>query len=78
MTDEKNPFEDVERAIAETIQSQLDTVKELDDMEVDVTEWEASFLESVLTQLQQKRALSQKQIEIVRRMCEQYDVECDL
>jgi glutamate formiminotransferase len=76
--DPSNPFEDVERAVAEMIESQLDTVKELDAMEVDVTEWEANFLESVLTQLGAKRALSQAQIEIVRRMCSQYDVECDL
>lgn len=78
MSKKPNPFEDVERAVAEMIQSQLDTVKELDAMDVDVTAWEAEFLESVLTQLVAKRALSQAQIEVVRRMCSHYDVECDL
>ena len=77
MTDE-NPFEDVDRAISEIIEKQLETVKALDGMQADVTSWEADFLESVLVQLLDKRALSQKQIEVVRRMCESYDVECDL
>lgn len=78
MTDEKNPFEDVERAFSEMIQSQLDTVLELDRMDISVTAWEAEFLESVFIQLAKKRALSQGQIEVVRRMCSQYDMECDL
>lgn len=77
-SEKPNPFEDVERAVAEMIQSQLDTVSELDRMDVDVTAWEADFLQTVLNQLAAKRALSQGQIEVVRRMCSQYDVECDL
>lgn len=75
---ETNPFEDVDRAIGEILAKQLETVRELDGLEADVTSWEAEFLETVLTQLLEKRALSQKQIEVVRRMCESYDVECDL
>ncbi len=78
MSDPTNPFEDVERAVAEAVQRQLDTITELDHMDVNVTEWEAEFIDSILKQLHAKRALSQGQIEIVRRMCEQYDVECDL
>ena len=73
-----NPFEDVERAIDAIIKKQLEMVKELDGMERDVTEWEASFLDSVLKQLEKKVPLSQKQIDVVRRMSEQYDIECDL
>lgn len=73
-----NPFEDVERAVAKIVESQLETVRELDGMEADVTAWEAEFLDSVIKQLGAKTPLSQKQIEIVRRMCESYDVECDL
>ncbi len=77
MTD-PNPFEDFDRAIGEIIEKQLETIKALDGMEADVTPWEAEFLETVLVQLSKKRALSQGQIEVVRRMCESYDVECDL
>lgn len=79
MTDEANAFDDVERAVEKIIEIQLETIKELDEMDVDVTPWEADFLQGVMNQLrQEKRALSQGQIEIVRRMCSQYDVECDL
>jgi hypothetical protein len=75
---EANPFGDIDRAFDETLKQQLELLKELDEMENDVTEWESSFLDSVLKQLEKKIPLSQKQIEIVRRMSEQYDVECDL
>jgi len=76
---EYSDFDDVEKAVEKIIESQLETIKELDDMDVDVTPWEADFLQGVMNQLrQEKRALSQGQIEIVRRMCNQYDVECDL
>jgi hypothetical protein len=73
-----NPFDDVERAVAKIIESQLETVRELDGMQADVTTWEAEFLDSVLKQLAAKTPLSQKQIEVVRRMCDTYDVGCDL
>lgn len=76
---EADSFDDVERAVEQIIKTQLETIRELDAMEVDVTPWEADFLQRVLTQLNdEKKALSQGQIDIVRRMCEQYDVECDL
>lgn len=79
MVADPNPFEDVERAVAKIVASQLETVRELDGMEKDVTEWEANFLNDVLFQLEnQKRPLTQKQIEVVRRMAEQYDIGCDL
>ncbi len=75
---EQNPFEDVERSIAEIIAKQLEIVKELDAMEVDVTSWEGEFLDSVLKQLEAKRPLTQKQIDVIHRMCDSYDVEFDL
>jgi hypothetical protein len=74
-----NPFDDVDRAIGEIIVKQLETVKVLDGLEADLNTWECDFLQSVLDQLEkQRRSLTQKQIEVVRRLCEQYDVECDL
>jgi hypothetical protein len=76
MTD--NPFEDVERAVAEAIVRQLELVRELDGLEVDVTPWEADFLNSVILQLEnEKRPLTQNQLDILHRMCEQYDIEFD-
>ncbi len=47
-------------------------------MEVDVTSWEGEFLDSVLKQLEAKRPLTQKQIDVIHRMCDSYDVEFDL
>jgi hypothetical protein len=73
-----NPFDDVDRAIGEIIVKQLDIVRELDGMEADVTSWESEFLDSVLKQLEAKRPLTQRQIDIVHRMCNSYDVEFDL
>lgn len=67
-------FDDVERAVSALIASQLAQAKALDEMEVDVTSWEAGFLESCLKQLQAGRALSQKQIEVLNRMSDQYGV----
>lgn len=73
-----NPFDDIERAVAKLVETQLETVRALDGMQADVSAWEAEFLDSVLKQLGAKTPLSQKQIEVVRRMAEQYDIECDL
>jgi len=73
-----NPFKDVERAVDRIVQSHLEIVRDLDRMEVDVTSWESEFLDSVLKQLEKRTPLSQKQIDIVRRMATQYDIECDL
>ena len=67
-------FDDVERAVSALVASQLAQAKALDEMEVDVTSWEAGFLESCLRQLQAGRALSQKQIEVLNRMSDQYGV----
>lgn len=77
MTD-LNSFDDIDRAVGEIIAKQLEIVKELDGMEVDVTSWESEFLDSILKQLEAKRPLTQKQIDIVHRMCNSYDVEFDL
>lgn len=74
----ENPFEDVERAVAELVARQLELVKQIDEMDVDVTPWEADFLDSVLKQLQLKKPLSQNQLDVVHRLCQQYDIDCDL
>ena len=75
MSDE-NPFEDVEKAIDALLKKQLELVKEIDEMDVDVTPWEADFLENVLRQLQkEKRPLTQGQLDIVHRLCETYDID---
>lgn len=72
----ENPFEDVERAIAEAIERQLEIISQLDTMEVDVTSWEADFLQNVLNQLKtDRKPLTQGQLEILHRMCDQYDIE---
>ncbi len=76
---EVNPFGDMDRAFDETLKQQLELLKELDEMDAEVSSWEADFLQTTLVQLQKaKRPMSQRQIETVRRMCEQYDVSCDL
>jgi hypothetical protein len=74
----ENPFEDVERAVAEMIQKQHDLVKQLDSMDVDVTPWEAEFLDNVLKQLEdQKKPLTEGQLNIVHRMCMDYNIDFD-
>lgn len=69
-----DPFEDVERGVQALVASQLAQAKALDEMEVDVTSWEAGFLDSIMKQLRAGRALSQKQIETLNRMSDQYGV----
>ncbi len=69
-----NPFEDLERQAREVTERHLATAKALDEMEDDVTEWEADFLNSILLQLQDGRALTQKQIECLNRMSDKYGV----
>lgn len=73
----ENPFEDIDRAIETLVEKQLDLVKELDHADVDVTAWEAEFLDSVLKQLEAKRPLTPKQLEIVQKMIQTYDIETD-
>jgi hypothetical protein len=76
---DQNPFGDIERAFTETLRAQLETVRELDGLEQDLNTWECSFLQDVLNQLEKsKRPLSQNQIEVVRRLCEDYNVDFDL
>lgn len=70
-----DPFEDVERGIRAAIERQLAQVKALDEMDRDVTSWEAGFLDSVLKQLKVGRPLSQKQIETLNNMSTKYEVE---
>lgn len=70
-----NPLDDAERGILAIIASQLAQAQALDGMEdVDVTSWEADFLDSVLKQLKAGRPLSQKQIDVLNRMSDQYGV----
>lgn len=45
---------------------------EIDDADHDVSEWEAEFLASVLRQEVQKRALSDRQVEVARKMIDKY------
>jgi hypothetical protein len=74
-----NPFGDVEREAVLLIERQLSVANELDQMDADVSSWQADFLENVIRQLRDhKRPLSQKQIDVLHQMCGQYDVECDL
>lgn len=76
MVDE-NPFADVNRAIEEAVAQQLELVKELDAMEIDVTPWEADFLDTVLKQLNGKTPLTQPQLDVLHRMCQAYDIDFD-
>lgn len=71
---DNNPFEDINRAIEEAVARQLEIVKELDSMEVDVTTWEANFLDTVIKQLNGKTPLTQTQLETLHRMCNQYEI----
>jgi hypothetical protein len=69
-------FDDVEKVVAEAITRQLELVRELDAMEIDVTAWEADFLQTVLNQLNDlRRPLTQTQLEILHRMCNQYEID---
>lgn len=73
-----NPFGDIEREVEEAVRKQLSLVREIDRMEVDVTSWEASFLDSVIKQLEQGKPLSQKQLDVIHQMCHRYEVDFDL
>jgi len=76
---DQNPFGDMDRVFQRTLEIQLETVRAIDGLDQDLNTWESTFLDSVIKQLEnEKRPLSQKQLEVVRRLCEQYDVECDL
>lgn len=46
--------------------------RELDEMEEDVTSWEADFLDSILKALHHGRTLSPKQAERLEEMHEKY------
>jgi hypothetical protein len=76
--DKNNPFGDVENEARKMVDRQLAVVKELDELENDVTSWEADFLENVIVQLRDRKIpLHQGQIDVVHQMCERYDVDCD-
>jgi hypothetical protein len=76
---DENPFSDVGRAIEEMIARHLDQVRAIDRADVDVNSWEASFLDSVLKQLEnEKKPLTQKQLDVVRNMCTRYEIDFDL
>lgn len=76
---EPNPFEDVERAVAEIVAQHLEQVRAIDSADIDVSSWEAEFIHSVLQQLeQQKRPLTQKQMDVVRNMATRYEIDIDL
>ena len=78
MPGEKNPFEDIERALEGALQRHLDLALELDQMDQDVTPWECDFLESVIVRLRNKKTpLTQGQIDILYRMCDQYGIDRD-
>lgn len=47
-----NPFEDVEREAAVDSARHLEMAQELDQMDRDVTSWEAGFLDDILRQLE--------------------------
>lgn len=71
-----NPFESIEQDEENERLKHLATAKALDELEVDVTSWESEFLDSILKQLlNEKRGLSQKQIDILNRMCGRYGIE---
>lgn len=52
--------------------TRAEMARELDAMERDVTSWEASFLESVLSVLAAGRRLSTKQAKTLEEMHEKY------
>ena len=49
-----------------------ETLMRLDALPIEMTDFEANFLESVLRQSHAGRSLSPKQLAVVRRMAEQY------
>lgn len=70
-----NPFGDIEREAQEQRQKHLAMAEALDFLDEEVTSWEAEFLDTVLKQLHEgKRALTQKQIDVLNRMCDEYGV----
>lgn len=74
----ENPFGDIDRAFNETLERQLALAKALDVMEDDLNTWEAGFLQSILDQLQiDKRPLTQRQLDTLHKMCDQYGIDRD-
>jgi len=74
-----NPFDDVERAVAEIVARHLDQVRAIDRADIEVNSWEAEFLSSVLEQLEdKKKPLTQKQMDVVRNMATRYEIDIDL
>ena len=61
-----------EATMARSASDDATTAQRLDEMEDDVTTWEAEFLASIRTQLAQGRVLSEKQGQILDDMEEKY------
>lgn len=79
MPNESSSFDDVERAVGAIVAKHLEQVRAIDRADIDVSSWEAEFLDSVLKQLEgQGKPLTQGQMDIVRRMADQYDIDIDL
>ena len=81
MTQPENPFaefDDAADAHVQEMTEHLCRAEALDRMEQDVTSWEADFLNRILRQLREdRRPLSQPQIDTLNDMCSKYDVEID-
>ncbi len=74
----ENPCGEIDRAFNETLAAHLKLAEALDSMEDDLNTWEAGFLQSILDQLRiDKRPLSQKQIETLYKMCDEYGIDRD-
>lgn len=79
MPNESSSFDDVERAVGAIVAKHLEQVRAIDRADVTVNSWEAGFLDTVLRQLEtQGKPLTQNQMEIVRRMAADYDIDIDL
>lgn len=69
------PFDDCEFDEDER-ERQLAAVKALDEMDEDVTSWEAGWLESAIRRLRdEKLPLTPAMLTVLKSMCEKYDVE---
>lgn len=69
-----NPLDEIDNEARAIIARHLSTAEAIDGMEGGVTEWEMDFLDSILKQLRAGRALSQKQVDVLHRMSDKYEV----
>lgn len=78
MAADANPFGEIEKQAADVLMRHLALAIALDLMEDDLNTWEAGFLQSVLDQLRvDKRPLTQKQIDKLYEMADQYGIDRD-